>query len=141
MFRCCHQCDSSHVLVTGGGGGLRLGTISAGKIQQGENFDTPPILVQGHLTWETSTPPTLDPLWKVSCVKLWPVKFTLYLLGPLLTNCLKILYQGSIFIVPQSGWTIKMHKEQEEPQLAQNISWEKFRHQTEKRKFPHELVP
>ena len=45
------------VTTTKWGGGTSSGdmwTISAG-----ENFDTPPVLVQGHQTRETSTPPTL----------------------------------------------------------------------------------
>ena len=39
----------------GGGGGFCLGTISVGGISLMKNIGTPPILVQGHQTRETST--------------------------------------------------------------------------------------
>ena len=61
----------------GGGGGA-----SSGDNFGGENFDTPPIVLQGHQTREISTTPTLGSLWTIGCVKFWPVKLTLYPLGP-----------------------------------------------------------
>ena len=45
-----------------------------GQLQQENvegNFHTPPILVQGHQTQQTSTPLTLGSLWTISCAKLW----------------------------------------------------------------------
>ena len=66
----------------GGGGGLGLGTTSAGENSPRGNFVTPPILLQGHQTpeWKVSlgenfvTPPTLGSLWTTSCVQLWLVQ-------------------------------------------------------------------
>ena len=46
-----------------GGGGFCLGQFREGKIPWGEHVNTPPMLVQGHQTRETSTPPTFGSLW------------------------------------------------------------------------------
>ena len=37
-------------------------------------------------------------------------------------------------------WPLRMHKEQEASKLREKL-WGNFRHQTEKRSFPHEFVP
>ena len=43
-------------------------------ISRRENFGTPPILVRGCQTRETSSPRALGSLWTISCVKLWWAK-------------------------------------------------------------------
>ena len=41
----------------GGGGRMVRGQCRREKVVGGGDFGTPPILVRGHQTWETSTPP------------------------------------------------------------------------------------
>ena len=106
------------------------------------NFDTPPILVQGHRTRETLTPPTLGSLWTISCMKLWPVKLTLYRLGPPPDELLKHSVSGQHFHCSAKGTdTEDAQRAGRAPNCAKKILWGEFRHQTEKRIFPTNLSP
>ena len=81
-------------------------------------------------------------MWTITCVKLWPVKLTLYPLGPPPGNLPKNTGLGSIFIVPHNKWTLRMHREQEEPQTVQKIfRGENVDTKLKKATFPTDLSP
>ena len=122
----------------------------------GENFDTPPILMQGHQTWEALAPPTLGSLCAIHCVKLWQAQ----ILDNTNSSEIKKKKQGPGWLsMPKEALArgkgvmrvqFPRHtslcnntctKSSKCPKWRKKFLWGKFQHQTEKRSFPHELVP
>ena len=111
-------------------------------------FDTPPILVQGHQTRESSTPQTLSSLWTISCVKLW--KAQTKPTHQKLTKRKGAMPRLALHTERGTGSRKGCDEGRAATEDAQGAGsarncakklWGKFRPQTEKRSFPPNLSP
>ena len=96
----------------------------------GGNFCTPPNLVQGHRTGETSTPPTLGSLWTISCVTL---------VAPNVQQ--HQLISSSCKDLPPLPHQLQRPKSRQDPKLRKNNSGGNFRHLTTKPKISPRSCP